>query len=112
MLVANKTYTDQANQLAEKISRMTEERHAKWLVSLKYLLDQSEVDSVFSRQSEFCDTVITKEEERITNNQRLLLECEAARVKEKRKQLLDRQALHQKVVLDVSKHTENVMVNS
>ncbi|MEZ8102604.1 hypothetical protein ACED39_17890, partial [Vibrio bivalvicida] len=73
LLTTNKKYNEEANALAQKITRMTTERHAKWLVSLKYILDQSDVDSALSRQSEFCDSVIKKEEERITDNQRILL---------------------------------------
>ncbi|MEF1292161.1 hypothetical protein QTO00_20515, partial [Vibrio sp. M260118] len=90
LLTANKRYNEEATALALKITQMTIERHAKWLVSQKYILDQSDVDNTLSRQSEFCDSVILKEEERITDNQRLLLECETARVQERRQAIEER----------------------
>ena len=58
LLLTNKKYNEEANQLASKIVASTRERYAKWLVSIKYVLDQSDVDSVLSRQSEFCDTCL------------------------------------------------------
>ncbi len=89
---------------------MTKERYAKWLVSIKYILDQSDVDNELSRQSEFCESVILKEAERVTDNQRLLLECETARVKEKRQLIIDRQKLHKTVVEEISEHTKQTML--
>jgi|GEM_PF-6895170 len=68
-LTTNKNYNQEAVDHARKISILTRERHAKWLVSLKYLLDQSDVDGVLSRQRGFCDSVILHEKERITVNQ-------------------------------------------
>ncbi|KJY82428.1 hypothetical protein TW81_13530 [Vibrio galatheae] len=106
-LTTNKIYNEEANALANKITQITKERHAKWLVSLKYILDQSDVDSALSRQSEFCDSVILKEEERITDNQRLLLECESAKVQERRKAIEDRQKIVVSVISDISEHAKN-----
>lgn len=63
-LTTNKNYNQEAVDLARKISILTRDRHAKWLVSLKYLLDQSDVDGVLSRQGEFCDSVILHEKEK------------------------------------------------
>ncbi|MGD8111800.1 HDOD domain-containing protein [Vibrio sp. TRT 17S01] len=111
MLITNKTYNQEANELADKITLMTKERYSKWLISHKYIVDQSDVDGVLSRQSEFCDTVIIKEAERVTENQRLLLECESARVEEKQKALIDRQKVFQSVVDEVTRYTEELMIN-
>ncbi|NOH26068.1 HDOD domain-containing protein [Vibrio europaeus] len=105
-LITNKKYNEEANALAQKITHMTRERHAKWLVSLKYILDQSDVDSTLSRQSEFCDSVILKEEERITHNQRLLLECEKEKVQERRQAVEDRQKILVSVVSDIAEHAQ------
>jgi len=106
-LTTNKNYNKEAQALAQKISLLTRERHAKWLVSLKYLLDQTDVDGVLSRQSEFCDSVILHEKERITDNQRLLLECETSRVQERRKAIEERQKIHSFVVNDIAAHAQN-----
>ncbi len=105
-LTTNKNYNQEAVDLARKISLLTRERHAKWLVSLKYLLDQSDVDGVLSRQGEFCDSVILHEKERITDNQRLLLECESSRVKERRQAIEERQKIHSFVVDDVAAYAQ------
>ncbi|UPQ86782.1 HDOD domain-containing protein [Vibrio sinaloensis] len=109
-LITNKLYNREATELADKITQKTRARHAKWLVSLKYILDQSDVDNAFSRQSEFCDSVILKEEERITENQRLLLECETAKVQERRKAAEERQKIHMNVVQDIAKHAQQSML--
>ncbi|MCZ4294512.1 HDOD domain-containing protein [Vibrio sinaloensis] len=110
LLITNKKYNSEANELAQKIALQTRARHAKWLVSLKYILDQSDVDGALSRQSEFCDSVILKEEERITENQRLLLECESSKVKERRKAIEERQKVFGQVVDDIAEHAEKTMV--
>ncbi|OAJ92283.1 HDOD domain-containing protein [Vibrio bivalvicida] len=109
LLTTNKKYNEEANALAQKITRMTTERHAKWLVSLKYILDQSDVDSALSRQSEFCDSVIKKEEERITDNQRILLKCESERVEERRLAVEERQKVVVSVVSDIAEHAQSYM---
>lgn len=109
MLVTNRKYNSEATALAQKVANQTKERHAKWLVSHKYILDQSDVDSSLSRQSEFCDSVILKEEERITDNQRLLLECESERVEERRQAAEDRQKVYSTVVDDVAQVAEQLI---
>ncbi|NOH64734.1 HDOD domain-containing protein [Vibrio sp. RE88] len=110
MLLTNKKYNEEANQLASKIAASTRERYAKWLVSIKYVLDQSDVDSVLSRQSEFCDSVILNEKERVTKNQRLLLECEKSKVQERRKAAKEKQKLQEEVVEDIRKLAEQRLV--
>ncbi|RJX72813.1 HDOD domain-containing protein [Vibrio sinensis] len=109
LLVTNKNYTEEANELARKIALTTKERHAKWLVSVKYILDQSNVDSILSRQSDFCDSVILSEEERVTDKQRLLLECESERVQARRQKEEERVRIHKHVVSTISAHTEKLL---
>ncbi|CAM2983646.1 HDOD domain-containing protein [Vibrio neptunius] len=110
MLLTNKKYNQEANQLASDIAVSTRERYAKWLVSLKYVLDQSDVDSVLSRQSEFCDTVIFNEKERVMKNQRLLLKCEKLKVKERRQAAEKRQKVHESVIEDISRLAMKSMI--
>lgn len=110
LLITNKTYTPEANELAKKIYLSTRERHAKWMVSIKYILDQNDVDGVFSRQSEFCESIILKENERISHNQRLLLECEGSRVQERRKAFEDKQNTHMAVIRDIASLVESMMI--
>ncbi|MDA0147535.1 HDOD domain-containing protein [Vibrio sp. LaRot3] len=110
MLVTNKKYTDEAKAIATKVTELNRERHAKWLVNMKYVLDQSDVDATLSRQADFCESVIFNEKERVTDNQRLLLECESERVKERRKEQADRQNLYKFVVDDVGKYAEKLFL--
>ncbi|MCG9597439.1 HDOD domain-containing protein [Vibrio sp. Isolate25] len=110
LLLTNKKYNEEANQLAGAIAASTRERYAKWLVSIKYVLDQSDVDSVLSRQSEFCDTVILNEKERVMKNQRLLLECESSKVEERRQAAEARQKIHESVIGDISKLATEGMI--
>jgi hypothetical protein len=110
LLFSGKRYNSQAEEVARKISQQTVERHAKWLVSQNYLLDQSDVDSVLSRQGEFCEPVIFEEKERITENQRVLLEIEKAKVVERQDQIEEKQKVLHKVVTHVAKETENLML--
>lgn len=109
LLITNKIYNSEANELADKIALQTRSRHAKWMVSMKYILDQSDVDGALSRQSEFCDSVILNEKERITENQRLLLECESSKVEERRKAIEERQKIFGAVVADIAEHAEKNM---
>ena len=111
LLLTNKLYNKEAHQVATKISELTRERYTKWLVSLKYVIDQSDVDAALSRQCDFCDTVILNEKERVMKNQRLLLECESCKVKERLKAAEDRQRIHESVVGDISKHAIDLLIN-
>ncbi len=109
MLLANKNYTEEANIAALKVFKLTKSRHAKWIANQKYLLDQKDVDDIFSRQGEFCDSVILKEEERISDNQRLLLECEASRVYAKRRAYQEQIRIQNTVLKDVAIHLSKSM---
>ncbi|HDY7719943.1 TPA: hypothetical protein RQK05_001912 [Vibrio vulnificus] len=110
MLLANRRYTQEAIETAEQVANEVNVRHAKWLVSMKYLLDQSNVDNLLSLQGRYCEDVIFSEDERITRNQRILLECEQAKVVERREQVKARQNTHKRVVVDVTHHAEHMMI--
>lgn len=109
-LFSGKRYDAQAELVARKISEQTLIRHAKWLVSVKYLVDQSDVDSILSMQGEFCESVIFEEKERITENQRILLQCEKQKVIERQERIDERQLILDKVVTRVSIMTERLMI--
>lgn len=109
-LFSSKRYNAQAEEVARKITVKTNERFATWLVSMKYLVDQADVDSVLSLQGEYCDSVIFEEHERVTENQRILLQCEKLKVMERRAQIEERQQVLDKVVTRVAFTTEKMMV--
>ncbi|PFG58046.1 hypothetical protein ATG66_0566 [Vibrio sp. ES.051] len=67
------------------------------------------VDSSLNEQARYCDCVIVSEGEHITRNQRLLLECESVRVKDKRQKQAQRQRIHAAVVREVLALTRTSM---
>ncbi|MBW3697019.1 hypothetical protein EK599_15060 [Vibrio sp. T187] len=109
MLLTNKHYTPEAVEIARKIANNVEERHAKWLISMKFLVDQSEVDTLLSLEGRYCEDVIFNEEDRITNNQRILLGCEQERVKAHKQKLEDKQKTLKTVVDAVAMVAEKMM---
>lgn len=109
MLLTQKNYTQEAMDIAAKVSKEVELRHAKWLASMNHQVDQSQVDKLLSLQGRYCDDVIFSEEDRVTRNQRILLMCEQERVKEKRQVVEDRQKTLQTVINDVSKVAEQML---
>lgn len=109
-LFSDKRYNAQAEEVAKKIADKTNERYAAWLVSMKYIVDQSDVDSVLSLQGQYCDSVIFEERERVTENQRILLQCEKLKVMERKAQIDERQQVLDKVVTRVSIATEKMMI--
>ncbi|CAH1521193.1 HDOD domain-containing protein [Vibrio owensii] len=109
MLLTHKNYTQEAMDIAAKVSKEVELRHAKWLASMNHQVDQSQVDKLLSLQGRYCDDVIFSEEDRVTRNQRILLICEQERVKEKRQVVEDRQKTLQTVINDVSKVAERML---
>lgn len=109
-LVSDKRYDDNADTVAKKLSEQILMRHAKWLISRNYLVDQSDVDSVLSSQGKYCESVIFEEKERITENQRILLQCERLKVIERQEQVEERQIILDKVVARVAFKTENLMI--
>lgn len=110
MLLTQKKYTQEAMDIAAKVSKEVELRHAKWLASMNHQVDQLQVDKLLSLQGRYCDDVIFSEEDRVTRNQRILLICEQERVKEKRQVVEDRQKTLQTVINDVSKVAERMLV--
>ncbi len=68
------------------------------------------MDKLLSLQGRYCDDVIFSEEDRITRNQRILLMCEQERVKEKRQIVEDKQKTLQKVISDVSKVADRMLM--
>jgi len=110
LLLTQKKYTQEAMDIAAKVSKEVELRHAKWLASMNHQVDQLQVDKLLSLQGRYCDDVIFSEEDRVTRNQRILLICEQERVKEKRQVVEDRQKTLQTVINDVSKVAERMLV--
>ncbi|WP_391857090.1 HDOD domain-containing protein [Vibrio cidicii] len=108
-IVTNRHYSEEATRIAVKVAEATRIRHTKWLVNRQFVLDQSHVDASLSEQARYCESVIHDERERVTRNQRLLLECERARVKDKQRQQEIRQQIHAGVVDDILSTTENAM---
>lgn len=108
-IYTNKRYKQSGLDDAKQISEQVNSRFAKWLVSQKYLVNQKDVDHLLSRESDFCDSIILDEKERISDKQRLLLECEQDRVKEKRLDAQTRQERYEKVSAIVMKAAEAVM---
>lgn len=106
---SDKRYTKEAQAAASEISQQVQSRHAKWMVSLKYLVNQDDVDHILSRETEFCDTIILYEKERITHNQRLLLNCETDKVLERRAEGIIKQQRHQRIAEVVQKTAQNIM---
>jgi len=96
-IYTEKRYRQSALDDANRISEQVKARFTKWLVSQRYLVHQKDVDHLLSRESDFCDSVILNETERVSEKQRILLECEQARVKEKRLDAQTRQERHKTV---------------
>lgn len=108
-LFSDKRYEDNAQLVAKKITDQTVQRYVKWLVNMKYIVDQSNIDNVLSSQGDNFDSVVFEEKERIAENQRVLLQCEKKRVVERREQIEERQIIMDKVVKRVSVTTERMM---
>ena len=102
-IFSEERYTTEAREKAAKAAAKVESRFSKWTVSLKYLVEQSDVDLILSQQSEFCDSIIMNEKERVSENQRLLLECEQLCVKAKRINAIERQKRLQRITKKVHK---------
>ncbi|OEE79450.1 HDOD domain-containing protein [Vibrio genomosp. F6] len=109
MLLTNKRYTPQAREMANRVTTEVSERYAKWLINPKYIVDQNDVDKRLSLQDRFCDDVIFDENDRITRNQRILLECEQSRIKEKDEKLATKQKTLKSAIDKVSMIAEQMM---
>jgi len=108
-IYTEKRYRQSGLDEANKVSEQVKSRYIRWLVSQKFLVNQKDVDHLLSRESDFCDSVILNEAERVGEQQRLLLECEKARVKEKRLDAETRQERYKKVSEVVIKSAEAVL---
>jgi hypothetical protein len=108
-IFTDKRYRQSGLDDAKKVSEQVKSRFTKWIVSQRYLVNQKDVDHFLSRESEFCDSVILNETERVREQQRLLLECEQARVKEKRLDAQTRQERYEKVSEVVMKAAEALL---
>ncbi|NQZ90813.1 MAG: HDOD domain-containing protein [Moritella sp.] len=108
-IYTEKRYRQSALDEANRVSEQVKSRFTKWLVSQRYLVHQKDVDHLLSRESDFCDSVILNEAERVGVQQRLLLECEQARVKEKRLDEQTRQERYKMVSAVVMKTAEDVL---
>ncbi|WP_017219942.1 HDOD domain-containing protein [Moritella dasanensis] len=111
-IYTEKRYRPSGLDDAKRISEQVNSRFTKWLVSQRYLVHQKDVDHLLSRESDFCDSVILDETERVGEQQRLLLECEQARVKEKRLDAQTRQERYKMVSEVVMKAAEAVLSNT
>lgn len=109
-IYTEKRYRPSALDEANKVSEQVYARFTKWLVSQRYLVHQKDVDHLLSQESDFCDSVILNETERVRVQQRILLECEQARVKEKRLDEHSRQERH-KMVSDVVIETAEAVLS-
>ncbi|UXI00016.1 HDOD domain-containing protein [Photobacterium sp. TY1-4] len=108
-IFSEKRYTKEAQAAASEISQQVQQRHARWMVSQQYLVNQDDVDHLLSRETEFCETIILYEEERVTNNQRLLLSCETDKVLERRAESVVRQERYKRLVELVQHAASKVM---
>ena len=96
-ILSNKNYSQTVIEQAVKVCKQVENRHAKWIVNHKYLLDQNEIDPLLSQQGTSCDTN-GDEKARVTDNQRILLACEQMRVNERQFTADIKQARHRKIL--------------
>lgn len=108
-IYTEKRYRQSGLDDAENMSEKVKSRFTKWLVSQRYLVHQKDVDHLLSRESDFCDSVILHESERVAEQQRILLECEQDRVKEKRLDAETRQERYKLVSEVVIKAAEAVL---
>ena len=101
-VLSNKNYSQTVIEQAVKVCKQVENRHAKWIVNHKYLLDQNEIDPLLSQQGTSCDTNVD-EKGRIADNQRILLACEQMRVNERQFTADIKQARHSKILAQTLK---------
>lgn len=109
VILSERRYTDKAQLQAKEVTDKVNHRFNRWMVSLKHLLDQEDVDDLFSSHAEFADSVIMNEKERVTPYQRLLLDVEKNRVHEKKSELAAKQKRHKLVVDEVKEKAIEMM---
>ena len=109
-MLANKNYPPEVIEISRKVSINVETRFTKWLISEKYKLDQSTVDTLLSLENRYCESVIFNEADRISHNQRILLRCEQDRVNAKREKVAAKQQTLRYVIDDVSDAASALML--
>lgn len=110
-IISNKKYGEKDQEVAKKHSAAINERFNKWLVSFKFLLDQEEIDDIFSGQSEACDSIIVCESQRVSTYQRLLLDVEKNSVIKKQTELAIKQKLNNEVVKQIVAEHKQIMTD-
>ncbi|MCC4783850.1 hypothetical protein [Vibrio lentus] len=110
MLLANKNYTPEVIEISRKVSINVEKHFNKWLVSPKFKLKQTTVDTLLSLENRYCDSVIFDENDRISHNQRTLLRCEQDRVSARREKVVAKQKTLRYVIDDVCNTASELMI--
>ncbi|MGF1849517.1 hypothetical protein [Vibrio lentus] len=110
MLLANKNYTPEVIEISRKVSINVEKHFNKWLVSPKFKLKQTTVDTLLSLENRYCDSVIFDENDRISRNQRILLRCEQDRVSARREKVVAKQKTLRYVIDDVCNTASELMI--
>ena len=110
MLLANKVYTPEVIEISRKLSINVEKHFNKWLVSPKFKLKQTTVDTLLSLENRYCDSVIFDENDRISHNQRILLRCEQDRVSARREKVVAKQKTLRYVIDDVCNTASELMI--
>ncbi|MFS1945752.1 hypothetical protein BCU64_000290 [Vibrio lentus] len=110
MLLANKNYTPEVIEISRKVSINVEKNFNKWLVSPKFKLKQTTVDTLLSLENRYCDSVIFDENDRISRNQRILLRCEQDRVSARREKAVAKQKTLRYVIDDVCNTASELMI--
>lgn len=109
-MLANKNYTPEVIEISRKVSINVEKHFNKWLVSPKFKLKQTTVDTLLSLENRYCDSVIFDENDRISHNQRTLLRCEQDRVSARREKVVAKQKTLRYVIDDVCNTASELMI--
>lgn len=109
-MLANKNYTPEVIEISRKVSINVEKHFNKWLVSPKFKLKQTTVDTLLSLENRYCDSVIFDENDRISHNQRILLRCEQDRVSARREKVVAKQKTLRYVIDDVCNTASELMI--
>ncbi|MBY7732371.1 hypothetical protein JHW46_18695 [Vibrio splendidus] len=109
MLLANRNYTPEVIEISRKVSINVEKHFNKWLISPKFKLKQTTVDTLLSLENRYCDSVIFDENDRISHNQRILLRCEQDRVSARREKVAAKQKTLRYVIDDVCNTASELM---
>lgn len=108
-MLANRNYTPEVIEISRKVSINVEKHFNKWLISPKFKLKQTTVDTLLSLENRYCDSVIFDENDRISHNQRILLRCEQDRVSARREKVAAKQKTLRYVIDDVCNTASELM---